>query len=519
MSRMTSTHGLWTVGVSITLILTSITLASTYVTHVDATEWGLVTILPITFWVGLFLLCLLLCLSMRSKNRMTFIFALTILYLFAIPILIKENQGIFSVSYYPSAEGVLLASEGYLTNGHPAGLMSYHSWPSFLYFVAFITILTDISLPIFVKYFPILTIFLYGILIFSILKIKLNTTQSLLGAIWFLSSFWLNQHYFSPQSMAYIIYLAIFLIIIRMFFGDERLLHNHISMKLLIVILFIGLVFMHGLTPLMAFIGVVAIYIVDKFIFQKNQMLNISTIKKICFYLIVIIVSYNIYIAYAFFEQSLRLQYDVIFGSKEIPIYQEQARISGSIWNLLTYTFDWSIVIINALIAIYAIYLIITSKNVRTRYTVFLSVWLFALGLFSLVARYGPEAPLRAFMFGLIPLSYLSISFLIRKPRILGIIMIILLLLFIPATYGSDTYRVTTTTELKGTGFFVKYFPEDITVLYNGGFYLWYHDPHKKIKILNLGSLPFTSIPNASEIDMIIEKTDYMLYSYLQNNY
>ena len=154
-------------------------------------------------------------------------------------------------------------------------------------------------------------------------------------------------------------------------------------------------------------------------------------------------------------------------------------------------------------------------------YTLFNVALLILIGLFAFVGEYGPqESFTRAFMFGLVPLSFLCISFLARKPKLIIIVITVLIFLNIPAQYGSDAYRLATNTQLDGTAFIASSTPEGISVVGEFTLYIKYHNPMKNYTILSVGlTTPFTQIPNSTMIIEGLSTADYVIVSDLQHNY
>jgi hypothetical protein len=494
--------------VSLTLDVTS-----TSITYIDATELGLISKLPIAFWIGLALLGVIWYLSKESKLYMGIAVVLTVAYLYVVPTVVKVPPSLSPQSYYPFGESALINSVGHLTDSPNALLISYHYWPLFLYFASMFTLVTGIPDVVLLKYFPLLTISLFGLLIFLILRVKLKTTYSLFGAAWFLGSFWLRQYYFGPPGMAFVFFLLIFLVASWIFIDGKA---KNRTLMALLFFLFIITVLTHALTAFMSLVAIVALYTALKLVHKRPSSIS----AKLCLSLMLIFLSYNMHVAYRFFNLSVQTFYRIFLGAEVSAIYKEPARVIGSAAYLMNYASSWGIVILNGVIALVAVFLAIKDRTIKKGYFVFYLISLVILGLFGLVGEYGSnEAYQRAFMFGLIPLSFLCISLIAKKPKMLPIILIGLLFLSIPAQYGSDTYRLTSETELNGTDFFAIYTPQNISVLYKFSPYVRYHDPLKSVIFLSLGSLPYTSALDPSTVKKAVNEADYVIISSLQDNY
>lgn len=514
-SSTSSKHGHWTI--LLIGVLLVYTLTSTSVHSIEAADLGLTSKLPIFFWIGLILLGYLWYISKQSKYCLIAAFILTLSFLYVAPAIIKVPTWV-SNSYYPFAESVLINSSGHLIDRPSAPLFSYHDWPVFLYLASVFTLITGMPHYILLKCFPLLTISLYGLLTLLILRVKLKTPYAIFGAAWFLSSFWLRQHYFGPPGIAYIFFLLILLIISWLFFDGKA---KKGTLTVLFLFLFIVITLTHPLTSFMSVIALVALYVAQRFVRKQPSPL----LAELCALSTIIVLSYNAFLAPSFFKLCVQRFYQSLSGIMELSLYQEPSRIIGSSAGRLNYASSWSIVLLNVVVAVIA--MIHVLKNVRSRkqtikegYSIFWVISLVLFALFALTAKYGPhEAYQRAFMFGLVPLAYLCINLLKSKPKILLAILVGLIFLNIPAQYGSDSFRLATPMQLAGSSFFADSAPQNISCLAGFSLYVRYYDPLKNIDFQSLIALPFTSFPNSTTVNDAVNKVAYIVRSDLQDNY
>lgn len=499
------------------------TLMSTNITYIESTDIGLLTKLKISFWLGLFLACILLYDNIRSNIKSNYKIVgtlfLIIFYLYYIPILVHENQSITWASYYPSSESKVVISTGYISEKESsAGLMNYNSWPAFSSISAILQLLSNISIDNLIKYFPIFIMTLYIIFIYLILKIMTDDIfTSFLGAVWFLASFFINIYYFGPQSFAYIIYLASFMLLLKLFYIDNMVyIHgNMFVLKMTLVILFISMLFFHGLAPILTLVILTSLYLCqinglykDKKFIGKDMFRNLITL------FIVLIFIYNIYLAYRFLDITIEKIYDVALGSEEIPIYKEGERIEGMLSQRILYFSQIGIALLNMIIFVVYILFKIVKKKTMFRTDIFATLSLLLLGIFSLSAVYGHEAPMRGFMFGLPLLSYFAITSLKNNKKLITLVMILLVFLHMPADYADNSFRTVTTTELKGTKFFSDRSNAE-SCSYSFPWYIRYFSPDTTTKFIKIMDQPFTSIPDFRKLT----DTYCILYSALQINY
>lgn len=494
--------------------------ASTSLNKIEPTDLGLVSRLPLTFWIGMVLLGCLWFFRWNSQKGQIVALLLTVSFLYVVPAIIRTPVWL-SASYYPFGESVLITQTGHLVVRPESILLAYHTWPAFLYLASTFTLVTGMPHHIVLKFFPQLIIALFGLLAFLILRVKLKSSYAIIGAAWFLGSFFLRHYYFGPACIAYIFFLLALLVVSRLFYAEKA---KKTKLEALFLFLFVVTMFTHALTSLMLLVVIVALYLTQRFFHEGPPAAHART-ATLCILSSVILLAYNMYVASRFFTVTLRTFSEVLLGRRELGIYLESSRIAGSMAQQLSYASYWGIVLLNAVVATIAILQMFRAvrsgrQTVQKGYAAFWIVLLVAQGLFAFTGEYGPhEASQRAFMFGLIPLTYLCVNLLEKKPKILLAILVGLLFLNIPAQYGGDSYTLATNTQLAGAKFFTEYTPQNVTCFSDFSLYFRYHNPQKNIRYVSLGTLPFTTFPNSSSVNEAMSKADYIVISELENNY
>jgi hypothetical protein len=439
-------------------------------------------------------------------------------YLWILPALVQERFGVpfLHISYYRSELGAWLASEGHLTIPVQS-YDDYRNWPGFLFVVAFLILITKVPGHILCEYLPLPTLFFMSLLTFLILRKKLGVKLSLFGALWFLSSFWFGQYYFSPQSMAYMIYLVICLLLVKLLFEKK----NHdIGLPLSLMILFGALVFTHVLTAALTIAAFTAIYLSNKF-FQKEVGRNLIPGMTLIILFFALFLSYNFFIVFVPFSSLVKIVFEEL-SQGQTHISSLRGRVIGSTSYLLEIIGTYGITSINVIIVFIAsLQELVLHLKKKTEDFPWIA-WIAPMAIFGLVTKYGAsEALNRGFMFALAPSSYLCIALLKRKPQLLIVMLVLLCLLSIPAQYARSYYLMLTTTELDGTAFYVKHTSQDETYFYgHSRFIIWLHNATNRHKTpLSLGLPPFTQIPSEAQIRQTIEKSRYILNSGMQRNY
>lgn len=504
------------------VVLLCYSVLSTSILWVEPTDLGLASGLPITYWVGLLFVGVIWYIGRTKRFYLFVTLLLTISYLYVAPAIIRVPAWI-SNSFYPFGESILINETGHLTYRPSHILISYQDWPVFLYFASSLKLMTGLSDIALVKLFPLFAALSYALFAVLILRVRMPISHSVLGAAWLLGSFFIRQHYFGPQGFAYIYFLFGLLIVAWLFFETTD--HRN-TLSLLLVFLIVITTLTHPLTSLMLLTILLSVYLTYRFITKKPS----SLIVTMCLLSVLVWLAYNAYFASGFFNQTTRNLFSVLFGEESLGIYSEPSRLIGSRAMLWNFVASWATVILGAGIAALSLLRILrktrTKKDIsKLEYSAFISVLLLMLGVFSFTVEYGAvEAYQRAFMFGLVPISYLCIDLLSKRQRVLIVLLIALLFLNIPAQYGSDTYRLATDSTLDGAAFFADHSPHKVNLIGKLTLYIRYHDPAKEISVPALGvNYPYTSLPNASAVNEAflnaLAETDYIEASGLEENF
>jgi hypothetical protein len=503
-------------------------VASTSISSVPSNDLGLLVRLPITFWIGLALLALFWPLSIDSQKYQVVGLFFTLLFLFFVPLVIEVPVRI-SESFYPYGESLLINKYGHLVTpsfaldflgvARSLPLTSYQNWPLFLYLSSAFKLVTGLPDYVILKFFPFLIISLYGLLTFLILKGKIKGHFALLAGALMVSIFFTRQNYFGPQGIAYIFYLLIIWISSLLFFEDTE---KKGTLTALLLFSFVVVILTHALTSYMALIVVFAVFLAQRISHKASS----SRTFKLFLLSAVILLAYNIFIIPDFFNRTLQELSTLVLGLQEFSLFRETARIAGSGAQQLSYWSSWAIVITVSVIGALQIISFLNrflkhKRQSKPEFFFFAIFWLVMVFVFALMAVYGSnEAYQRAFMFGLVPLSFLSLTLLSKKPKILFLALGGLLFLSVFAQYGSDTYRLATEPVLAGTSFFVYQSPNNVSCLYSFYPHVRYFDPLKTVEFVSIpGTLPFTEFPNSTVVNRAVTQADYVIRSSIQHNY
>lgn len=490
---------------------------------------GLLSHFTLAYWIGYVLIVLFsikLYLDNKIKEDYIYITYLIVigLFLFGVPVFAEDNAR-YPWSYYPAGEVKTVFEKQYVDFDSEYPLMSYRSWPAMHFISATMIFLTDIKIENLIKYMPLFWVISIILITYSFGKrLRLLPNQSFLASLLFLSSFWMPHYYYGPPSFSYILYLLLFMFIVLFSIGSNvsftetrkniniNLIKGKIETTILICLTFASLVTTHLLTP---------IAIISSFIFSSSliRTLHKERVKFLIFFLILFI-GWNVYFAPAIFETGMRtimeqaMKLD-FFGFTKTEKYSPGRFLIRWIvhYSRLFYVLIYAI----TMVAAYTLYITSRIKKEKIEYTKICFSWLVGiLALFAL--KYGGEMDDRAYIFALVPMIYIMIFTFDRK--ILVIIAVLLILLHMPAHFGTESFDMIRTTELKGAQFFATeiLFDDKETYFSMWNTFINYYDP-ENIKIFQqaisvIGKPDTSTIADSTYIITSNGSHNFIFYSF-----
>lgn len=487
---------------------------------------GLLSHLTLVYWIGYVLVVLFsirLYLDKKIRHDGIYLMYLIIigLFLFSVPIFAEDNAR-FAWSYYPAGEVKSVLETKYIDSGSDYPLMTYRSWPAMHLISAFILYLGDIKIENLLKYMPLFWVFSVILITFSIGKrLGLLSNQSFMASFLILASIWSGLYYYGPPSLAYLLYLLLFMFIVvfSRFKPDTSLAGAHkdenisfikdkIINTILISLTFIALVITHILTP---------IAVISSFTLSSPfiQMFRKKRIKFIVV-LLILFMAWYVFLAPVMFEtgikefitQAMQLDFLSFFKTEKYSPGEFLTR-----WIVHYSRLFFMGIYAIAMIVAYTLYMIGRTKKENTEMTKICFFWLAGiLALFAL--KYGRnEIDDRIFLFSLLPMVYILTFTFDRK--ILAVLAILLIIFHMPAHYGTESFDMVQTTELSGAKFFAANAVFDNRETY---FSMWdtfinYYDP-ETIKVF-WKTMPVADKPNQSRIDY----TTYIINSDGSHNF
>ena len=473
---------------------------------------GLLSHLTLAYWIGYALIVFFsikLYLDKEIKRDGIYLIYLVIigLFLFGIPIFAEDNAR-FAWSYYPAGEVKTVLETKHVDSESNYPLMTYRSWPGMHLISAFILYLTDIKIENLLKYMPLFWVFSVLLITFSIGKrLRLLSSQSFMASFLILASLWTGLYYYGPPSLAYLLYILLFMFIVV--FNKSKpntslaeannhenieLIKDKIIHTVLIFLTFIALVITHILTP----IAVISSFIISSpFIqtFRKKR-------TKFIIVLLILFIAWYVYLAPLMFETGVKEFIRQATQLDVLSFFKTEKYSPGEFltrWIVHYSRLFFMGIYAIAMIAAYAFYMTGRTKGEHVELIKVCFFWL--VGILALFAfKYGRnEIDDRIFLYSLLPMVYIIMFTFNRK--ILVILAILLVLFHMPAHYGTESYDSVQTTELSGAKFFTANAVFDNRETY---FSMWdtfidYYNP-ERIKVF-WRTMPVADKPDPSRID------------------
>jgi hypothetical protein len=501
--------------ICIAAVLAVYTALITQVSYLDASDWGLLSRLPWSYWLGVGVVGTVILISLRSSRslnmRLSFvILVMIIVYTNFLPAIIEKPIGLSGMSLWPSSQANLVIASGHIAVGHPTLLLDYTNWPFFTIFTSIFMLITGSPLSLILKWFPLFTVAFWGLMVFLILKKFMRPEYALIGVSVFICGSWTRQEYFGPQSIAMSLFLVFIYLITKT--TDYGFGTRNKQFLLLAFVTFFAIVISHELTSFSLLLIMLTAYLIMN-IFTKNTARKTKSNLVFCLLCGAVFLSYTVFVTPAF----LRDRFGKVLSSLGTSPAQQFSRLPGSQFQQLTNASTYALVLAFASVSAISLLFMFRKKKLPTIQLAFWTGLICALFVVAFIP-YGEEGPFRAFLYALPFLSLFCVYILKSKPLLLGCFLLVILVVNIPAVNGSDSYRLVTNPEMQGSNYCAEYLPSGSTVFGQIGTYVRYFDPLKDLQFISPGTAPFLSY-NPSSIEAGLGKTNFIVVSRNQQNY
>ncbi|MEM3714946.1 MAG: hypothetical protein QXF82_08375 [Nitrososphaeria archaeon] len=452
--------------ISILLLISSAVLWFTTIINlfpykVDASDFlGLTSHLPLTYWIGLLLLtlCFVLIYFGRTQREGFHIFSLIMLslYLFAIPLATLESPSHHSYRNLSELKEIVIS--GHINPEVSSGPVTlYYSWPALHFIGAFLINILGIewiNVGQLLKYWELVWIIAVVLITFCLGKeLESQRNRYFIIPLLLVSSFWVPQYHFSPQSIAYIYFLLFFILIP----------YETKSKFILGLIIYVSLTLTHCLTSFVVLI----ILLISFYKMRSRIPFLISSGVFVAWNLFPANSSFSFGISNILKETfSLGQLHFLTASTKVLPATEQR-----SIVNM----FRFFIIAILLIYGVLAIIFVIKKKQIKQNNNLLFFSLLF-LSIFAMNSiSYSIEGFERYFIFWLVPLiCVITLSYTLRSKALL-LLILILISLHVPAHYGSESFDMTRKMDLIGSRFFAfEAYPQQY--YYDFPFYIWYYE-------------------------------------------
>lgn len=436
--------------IPISFVIFVLSISHTTIAYASPNAFQYANSLPIYFWIGLLITLGSIYISLIKQIRIyLFINIIALLaYLYIAPVLIYENP--YFIPSYIHASGIEIIKNN--SNIEKSSISYVKDYPLSFIFGYSINSIMNVDTFVIMNYIPIILFVTSLILIYKILS-DLSEKYAIIGIIATISLFWIDQIYFSPQSLAFIFYLLFWFTITQLF--------NYSIDKKIIVIFTITSIAVILSNPTTSYITLLIISSIIIFTIIKKYYSIAKRINTLfIFYAIAItfILSYNSYTR-GIIDASNILERLTIIPTPHISF---TPHISYIITNILQGS-SIVYVVITGIIILYIF---------KRTYGIFpkeFTLWVIAFLIFSTLIIFTPFLRgtflQRSFMFILLP--WIALILLTMKYKILNnssIIFKSILVAFIffavtlPITkHGHDSFNYAPTSALQGATYFSEH--------------------------------------------------------------
>ncbi|MFQ5977093.1 MAG: hypothetical protein ACE5OZ_03035 [Candidatus Heimdallarchaeota archaeon] len=439
----------------------------------DIGKFGLITVLPPTYFLAATLLIAAFLLKLKNHDpgneRLPAVYTLfLIFFLILTPPLIEGTPRLLrGFAMYEGVSQLLYHQE------FDPAYYDYHRWPGLFLLISELALLVGFEDPtFFLLLYPTAIWLAYSLPLYNALRLLLDRSRLVWVALWlFYLGLWIDQEYFSPQSLGFFFFLlgCWFILVI----ANKTAFYRHkiiFGVLLAFVALCTFLVHLLSFTALalcvFSIIGSKAVKVRTASL--RFTKLRISLLKtSSSFFLVIFVVLITVLTIFYLFEalgiQELllgdtywgeRFRMEFLQPDKATTEAVETHLAAGSSEHSTLVSIRILFVGIIAAMTLGGLIVSLRTAQQGAR-AIQLIFWIFGLSSLLLVMSYGTEMILRVFMFSLLPLSALMAH--LFDSKYLRSLLILFFLLAVPfhitSHYGNEYMDYVPASELRGIDF------------------------------------------------------------------
>jgi hypothetical protein len=436
------------------------TVSSTTVLYVPPEAMlGLASVLPLSFWVSLGLVCLSLVTYMvvppeRCSERKLFVQVLCLTIILYWTALITEPNTRIASGWFHFGEAKYVIDYGQISPER----VDYHQWPLWFVLTAALSIVSNLPANLLMK---------GGVMVFSIFYLVAlramagHFTRDIRKVYLFISIFtignWIGQDYWSPQFVAFLMYIMLWIFVLRF---PVRNWNRRILVVFLL--LFLAVTATHPLTPIAFILSILGLKLIkSEFTFRVPLSFTILFFLGWQFK----VAPFGLLEFIPILPSTFSSPFRALFFTQEL--------------SRLYYPAPGTFIRLYIKGTLIAFYTLISLAAVATIYKYRREVFKLAAGwiggafVFAFLVRFSFEIVERFILFCLIPMSIVITYFLgrvvLEKPKkayyaaLLGVLMASAPL-SVAAHYGNESFEQIPTSLLYGHWFFTEYGPSGAEV-------------------------------------------------------
>ncbi|MFQ5977080.1 MAG: hypothetical protein ACE5OZ_02970 [Candidatus Heimdallarchaeota archaeon] len=454
------------------LFLLAVTLWLFAVRSTSATigKFGLITVLPPTYFLAVILLigAFLLQIHYYTPKTDKILALYTLFFIFFLiltPPLIEGTPRLFrSFRVYEGVSQLLYHQE------FDPAYYDYHRWPGLFLLTSELALLAGFEDPtLLLLLYPTAIWLAYSLPLYNALRLILGRSRLTWVALWFFYlGLWIDQEYFSPQSLGFLFFLFGFWITLSIFYNSSFAVRK---LSLTVVLAVIAIVTF--ITHLLSFVALSLC--IFSIMISKLAGLRIADAKLESFrflkpsraipFLFVVVLA----VAATFFLSEEFGIWNFFFGETATASYFEIGflNLELSIERALQYHIDigsgeHSVIVVirmifgGILVGVALTGALVSLKDIKSSIRqIPVIFWILGLSSLVLIHNYGMEMILRTFMFSLLPLSALAAR-LFHSKYLRSLLILFFLLAFpfhITSHYGNEYMDYIPPSELRGLDF------------------------------------------------------------------
>ncbi len=435
--------------VNVSFVLWLLTLASTHIHKFGPSAFYYFNQLNAYYWLGLGTIIVVVSMMLLKKmagschNNTALDIAcivMFVLYLFGTPLFVYDLPRFGDVYHVLDMTNTMIRDASFALTGAGGDYGYLNCFPGAIIFFSFVKIASNISDFQLANFYVLFLMTLLSLILYIIAR-RISGYFMLIAPIFFLSLAWVQEYHLSPQSLALILYLCLwFLIIVRLSSGKRSAVTYF-----LLVLLSISIVISHPGTPIFIILNAVGLYLAMKVL----NRLNISRVSLNKYEVLALTLPFFLWmgiVAHAYVDMAINMLTSVVYDLYSNDYTVEYSLGMAQPDQLFIDQLRKIVTVAEVLIGGLGIILLLRKET--RNWAILLGGWFASCFLFPLVAQGAVFG--RFLIFALFPCALLVTAMISRASKYrlnqalsaAALILVISSALIIPLiNYGGDYYE------------------------------------------------------------------------------